>query len=159
VSLFRPYKPGQAKLSRTIALLSGLFLIFWGARSLMRAIPTFWPSAGDSLNQLMEGASDREAWRVNAVLFDEKLSPAFLAAALIIVLGSFWWWRFLNRERWADLLIDMEQELRKVSWPTLSDAWQSTLVVTGFTVVIVVTILVYDVVINRFIQLFVEPAP
>jgi preprotein translocase SecE subunit len=158
VSLFKSYKPGQARLSRMMTLLSGLFLIGWAAMSLMRAIPTFFPTWGDALNQIFQGASDKDAWRVDAVIFDVKLSPAFLIAALVLVVGSLLWWRFLNRERWADLLIDMETELRKVSWPTLSDAWQSTLVVTGFTVVIVVTILIYDLVINRFILLFVGPA-
>ena len=64
--------------------------------------------------------------------------------------------RELN-QKWAELLIDMETELRKVSWPTASDAWQSTLVVTGFTATVVVTILVYDLVIKGFISLFVQP--
>ena len=156
MSLFKPYKPGQGRLSRMLALLSGLFLIVWGARSLVHEMPAVWPVTGDSLNQTWGGASDKEAWRVNAVIFDERLSPAFIAGALLLLGASFIWWRFLNRERWADLLIDMEQELRKVSWPTLSDAWQSTLVVTGFTVVIVVTILVYDVVIKGIIELVVQ---
>lgn len=139
-----------------ITLLSGLFLVAWGSRSLLRALPTPWPWFGDSVNQVWGGAADKDAWRVNAVLFDEKLSVAFLVAAVLFVGLSLWWWRFLNKERWAETLIDMETELRKVSWPTLSDAWQSTLVVTGFTMAVVVTILVYDLVVKGFIELFVQ---
>ena len=159
MSFFAVHKPGQARLSRMVTLLSGLFLIVWGCRSLMRALsdPSIWGKGGLAINQWLVGeAADADAWRVNAVLFDEKLSVAFLIGAVLMVTLCVWWWRFLNREKWADLLIDMETELRKVSWPTASDAWQSTLVVTGFTFAIVVTILVYDLVIKGFIELFVK---
>jgi len=139
-----------------VTLLSGLFLIAWACRSLMRTIPTLWPDGGSSWNQMLMGASEKDAWRANIVVLDEKFSPAFTIAAVLLLAASFWWWRFLNKERWAELLIDMETELRKVSWPTLSDAWQSTLVVTGFTLTIVAVILVYDLVIKGFIELFVQ---
>jgi preprotein translocase SecE subunit len=142
-----------------IALLSGLFLTAWGCRSLMRTIgdPSIWPKGGLAINQWLVGdAVEKDAWRVSAVVFEEKLSVAFLISAVLLVVLALWWWRFLNRERWADLLIEMETELRKVSWPSPSDAWQSTLVVTGFTFATVVTILVYDLVIKGFIELFVQ---
>jgi preprotein translocase SecE subunit len=159
LSLFAVHKPGQARLSRSVTLFSGLFLICWGCRSLMRTIsdPGIWPKGGLPINTWLVGeAPSSEGWRVNAVLFEENLSIAFLIGAVVMVALCFWWWRFLNRERWAELLIDMETELRKVSWPTLSDAWQSTLVVTGFTFTVVVTILLYDVVIKGFIDLCVN---
>jgi len=157
LSVFQSYKPGQARLSRMVALLLGLFLIAWGCRSLERTIgdPTIWPTGGLSWNQIFLGASEKDAWRADLVIFDEKFSPAFTIGALLLLGLSFWYWRFLNKERWAELLIDMETELKKVSWPSPSDAWQSTLVVTGFTATVVVTILVYDLVIKGFIELFV----
>jgi preprotein translocase SecE subunit len=159
LSFFASHKPDQARTSRLVALLSGLFLIAWGCRSLMRTIgdPTIWPKGALAINQWLLGdASEKDAWRVNAVVLNENLSIAFVIAAVLLVVLSLWWWRFLNRDRWADLLIDMETELRKVSWPSPSDAWQSTLVVTGFTFTIVTTILVYDLVIKGFIELFVQ---
>lgn len=158
MSFFASHKPGQARLSRLTALLSGLFLIAWGCRSLMRTVgdPTIWPKGGLPFNVAFLDAEGKDGWRVNAVVVNENLSIAFAFATVLLVVLSLWWWRFLNRERWADLLIEMETELRKVSWPTPSDAWQSTLVVTGFTFTIVVTILVYDLVIKGFIELFVQ---
>jgi preprotein translocase SecE subunit len=141
-----------------VTLLSGLFLICWGGRSLMRTLadPAIWPKGGYAWNQIFGGASDADAWRASLLVIDEKFSPAFTIGAAVAIVLCIWWWRFLNREKWAELLIDMETELRKVSWPTLSDAWQSTLVVTGFTFTIVATILVYDLVIKGFIELFVK---
>jgi preprotein translocase SecE subunit len=159
LSFFAVHKPGQARLSRMITLLSGLFLIAWGSRSLMRTLadPSVWAKGGLAWNQLESfgAALEKDAWSVDLVVVQEKFSPAFTIAAVVLILASLWWWRFINRERWAEVLIDMETELRKVSWPSVSDAWQSTLVVTGFTVTVVVTILVYDVIINGFIKLFV----
>jgi len=160
LSLFHPYKPGQARLSRMITLLSGEFLIVWGCRSLMRAVgdPAIWSKGALAWNQIFGGASEKDAWSIDIVVLQEKFSPAFTFAALLLVGLSLFWWRFLNREKWAELLIDMETELRKVSWPSLPDAWQSTLVVSGFTATVVVTILVYDLVIKGFIELFVVRA-
>ena len=86
----------------------------------------------------------------------DRVSPAFALGVIVLVGASLWWWRFANKPRWAEILIEMETELRKVSWPTPSDAWQSTLVVTGFTALVVVTILVYDLVIKGVIDLFVR---
>ncbi len=158
MSFLASHKPDQGRTSRLVALLSGLFLIAWGCRSLMRTIgdPSIWPKGGLPINVAYLDAVDKDGWRVNAVVLNENLSVAFVIAAVLLVLLSLGWWRFLNRERWAELLIDMETELRKVSWPSPSDAWQSTLVVTGFTFMIVTTILVYDLVIKGFIELFVQ---
>jgi preprotein translocase SecE subunit len=159
VSLFKTHKPGQARLSRMITLLSGLFLIAWGCRSLLRTLssPTFFDGKlGLPINVAYMGAPEKDGWRADWIVVNENLSIAFLiGVALLLVLGG-WWWRFVNKERWAELLIEMETELRKVSWPSPSDAWQSTLVVTGFTFTVVGTILVYDLVIKGFIELFVR---
>jgi preprotein translocase SecE subunit len=145
-----------------ITFLSGLFLIVWGCRSLMRAVgdPAIWRDGSKAWNEFswLGGAAEKDAWRVDLVVIAEKVSPAFTFSAILLIGLSLFWWRFLNREKWADLLIDMETELRKVSWPSLPDAWQSTLVVSGFTATIVVTILVYDLVIKGFIELFVVRA-
>ncbi len=143
------YKPGQAKSSRTLVLLSGLFLAVWGCVSLAFALSRFeklqsaWNEEG-----LLGHALPDAAWRLDLGLFETKISPAFTIAAVVCVGVCFWWWRFLHRPRSADLLIEMEAELRKVSWPTFSDAWQSTLIVSAFTAALVATILVCDLVIR-----------
>lgn len=159
MSLFKTHKPGQARLSRMITLLSGLFLVAWGCRSLTQTLASPKLAAGKlglPINVAYMNAPEKDGWRVSWVVVDENLSVAFLIGAVLLLALGFWWWRFVNRERWADLLIDMETELRKVSWPSPSDAWQSTLVVTGFTFTVVGTILVYDLVIKGFIELIVK---
>ena len=40
-----------------------------------------------------------------------------------------------------------------MSWPTFPDAWQSTLVVSGFTALVVVLVFFYDFVIKHIVDL------
>jgi preprotein translocase SecE subunit len=150
------YKPGQAKTSRTLVLLTGLFLIGWGGVSLLLTLPQVWPELGRAWNEFKwaGGALPKDAWRIDLVLVETQLGPSLTIAVAVAAVAGLWWWKFLNRPKWADLLIEMELELKKVSWPAASDAWQSTLVVTGFTVALVGTILVYDLVIRGILELF-----
>jgi preprotein translocase SecE subunit len=149
--VFRVHKPGQAKLSRTLALLGGLLLVVWGCWSLVLELSSFHP-LDRAWNELLMDAPPARAWAVDLVVLETKFSPASSIAALVMVAASIWWFWMLNRPRVADRLIDMEAELRKVSWPTFSDAWQSTLVVSGFTALIVVLVFSYDLVIRFFIE-------
>lgn len=151
--MFPIHKPGQAKLSRTVTFLGGLALIVWGCRSLMLSLPVLWRRLGDSWNELLADASPSEAWQADLVVLHSKFSPALTAAALVLLVGGLLWFRVVNGVRIADALIDMEGELRKVSWPTFPDAWQSTLVVSGFTALVVVLVFFYDFVIKHLVDL------
>ena len=62
------------------------------------------------------------------------LSPALLAAAGTFAAGMFLLWRTVEKPKNADLLIETEAELRKVTWPTLDET------IDGSIVVIVVVI-------------------
>ena len=141
-------------MSRMVTFLSGAFLIVWAGKALNETLPLFWGDLGKSFNLLMDETIPFEmGWKLDLVVMVTPLSVAFGLATLLMLGGLFWWHRFLNKPRWGDMLIEMEGELRKVSWPTPSDAWQSTLVVTGCTAVLVGLILAYDFVINRFMAL------
>ncbi len=149
------YRAGQAKTSRTLVLLTGMFLIVWGSISLLLSLPQLTSELGWAWNEfnMFGGALPDHAWMIDLVIVETKLGPALTIAVLVAAVGSFSWWRFLSRPKWADLLIEMEIELKKVSWPAASDAWQSTLVVTAFTFALVGMILVYDLVIRGILEL------
>ena len=153
-AVFAIHKPGQAKASRNVAFLGGLALLVWGCRSLLLVLPAeVWRRLGDAWNEILMDAAPSAAWRVDLVVLESKFSPALTIAALVILVGGLLWFRAVNGERLGDLLIDMEGELRKVSWPTFPDAWQSTLVVSGFTALVVVLVFFYDFVIKHFVDL------
>jgi preprotein translocase SecE subunit len=60
---------------------------------------------------------------------------------------------FLNRPRSVDLLIDTEQEMRKVTWPTLPEVWNATVVVAMVTVVLAFTMYGLDEVLRSLLFL------
>jgi len=153
---FEAYKPGQAKTTRTLVLLTGWFLAAWGSTSLMLALPLIWSKLGYAWNQFTwaGGASPDEAWMLDLVVVTQRFGPAFTISLVALAATALWFWSFLNTPKWADLLIEMEAELHKVSWPSFSDAWQSTLIVSAFTVTLVGTILVYDLIIRGIMELF-----
>ncbi len=156
---FKVYKPEQAKLSRTSVLVSSLILLVWGARSMAYEFPAmaeFMKPLGKAWNVLLMDAAVSQAWEVDLLVYQGAVSPAATLGLCVALFGGGALYAFLNKPRQADMLIDMESELRKVSWPGFADAWQSTLVVTGCTLLLVFTILVYDFVIDKVLQLFVR---
>src|SRR6185436_11149933 len=102
VSFFASHKPGQARLSRMITLLSGLFLIAWGCRSLMTTFgdPTWLPKIAKAVNVAFlkpEEAAGVKPWHVDILVVSTDVSIAFLVSATLLVALSLWYWRFLNK--------------------------------------------------------------
>lgn len=151
--VFQAHKPGQGKLSRTFILLAGLVLVAWAAKSLALNVHRIHAKLGLAWNEIFSDAVGDQVWRVDYVVGEGKFSPALTIALLVLVAGGLWLFWFLNRPAMADRLIDMEAELHKVSWPSFADAWQSTLVVSGFTALVVVLVFSYDFVIKHVIDL------
>lgn len=56
-------------------------------------------------------------------------SPALIAAAATFALGLLFLNRTLEKPKNADLLIETESELRKVTWPTLDETVDGSIVV------------------------------
>ena len=56
-----------------------MFLVAWGARALMLAIPEFFPTLGQAFNefQAFGGALPQDGWSQDLVFFSTKISPAF----------------------------------------------------------------------------------
>lgn len=52
---------------------------------------------------------------------------------------------FLNRPKIADTLIDTEQELQKVTWPTWGEAWHGTMAVTVMVFILFLFLTLVDV--------------
>ena len=59
---------------------------------------------------------------------------------LVLAVGAFAIHTFLERPKVADLLIDTESEMRKVTWPSAADTWAGTIAVM-VTVAVMLTYL------------------
>lgn len=57
------------------------------------------------------------------------VNGAFLIAMAVFVVGLLFLLRWQRQEKVADFLIDTEGELRKVTWPTMPDVINSSIVV------------------------------
>lgn len=68
-----------------------------------------------------------------------EFNGAFLIALLLFAVGMWFLLRWLQRPKIADLLIDTESEMRKVTWPTMPEAVNSSLIV----IVCVLFLMVY----------------
>ncbi len=96
-------------------------LILYGCRSFFMLLPTWWPGLGQPLAPSMPKIPIL-GWNLNGALL---ISGALLGAAWYVL------YRWQQTPKVADLLIDTEVELTKVTWPTMPDAVNSSLVVVA----------------------------
>ena len=72
------------------------------------------------------------------------LTPGFLTAVAVFLLIAFGIWKLLNAPKLADLLIDTELEMKKVTWPSFEESRKASFVVIFCVVVMVAFLYVSD---------------
>ncbi len=118
------------------AFWSGTIFLFYGCVSLLRELTTDFFGLGDTLAQPIGG--------VSVPVLGMDLSPALLIVTALFAFGVFLFNRWLERPKQADTLIDTESEMKKVTWPSLSETMSGSITVI-MTVLILMTILaVFD---------------
>lgn len=75
-----------------------------------------------------------------------SLKTSTLIALAIAAISGFVFHRILNRPRVADALIETEEEMTKVTWPTWPETWSGAMAVVGMVLVLFVFLTVVDVV-------------
>ncbi len=116
-------KPGLGRWSRTGALVGIGALALFGAYAFY-----MYPSLSSPWWQ--------DLWK--AVLFGKSLSvkPILFPSAAILATVVLVSYLLLNRDKWAEFLIETEGELKKVSWPARKEYLGSSLVVVLVVAVI-----------------------
>jgi preprotein translocase SecE subunit len=112
------YKKDQGRYARLAAFWTLAILSFYGATRLYETMQT-----------LFGGALDAPIAGIVVPLFAINLSPAFLIATVGFCAGIWFLYRWLESPKVADLLIETESELRKVTWPTYPEVINSSVVV------------------------------
>ena len=125
------YKKDQGRLARMTAFWSGTIFLFYGCVSLKREL------TGLTLLDLAQPIGGFEI-----PILGLELSPALLIATLVFLGGTFLFNRWLERPKQADTLIDTESEMKKVTWPSLSETMSNAITVV-MTVVILMAILAF----------------
>ena len=111
------YKKDQGRMARMAAFWSLAVLIFYGCVSLHTELASMFPEMGRSLG----------GFRIPILGMD--FSPALIVAGLLLATSLWLLYRWQDKPKNADLLIETESELRKVTWPTLDEAITSSVVV------------------------------
>lgn len=114
------YKPDQGRLARLAAYWSLAFLVFYGCTSLHA-----------ELSSRFGGALGRPllASLTKIPVLGLKLSAALLITVLVLGGSLYALYRWQQTPKVSDLLIDTEAELRKVTWPTMPEAVNSSVIV------------------------------
>jgi preprotein translocase SecE subunit len=122
------YKKDQGRMVRMAVFWSAALLLFYGAASLRRELTGRFP---DVLGRDLLPKLPVIGVRMTGALF---VSIAVFAGTLFLAQ------RWLEKPKNADLLIETETELRKVTWPTTQEVFNSSMVVV-ITVVLLMAFL------------------
>ena len=86
------------------------------------------------------------AWRLKVALMDQPMSAQYGAFLAVLAIGVWIAYRAVNMPRFADFLIAVEAEMNKVSWPSRSELFRSSLVVIVTMFGLAATLYGYDLV-------------
>jgi len=134
------YKKGQGSLARLLSLAGCGLLLLWGGHS-------FWIYVQGFTNLA------RSLFTVPTIGLEINLALIIAVAVILGGAAALVW--ALNRPRLVDLLIETESEMKKVSWPSRSEAWNSSIIVVVTVVVMMGLLFLYDFTLNKiFLVLF-----
>ncbi len=130
------YKKGQGSLARFSAYAIGGVLIVFGVYRFFATMNV-----------------PREHVLVEAVPVIGDLSVYKVVSLVLLVVSLLGLHLVLNRPKSVDLLIETEQEMKKVTWPTLPEVWNATVVVVLVTATLAVTMYGFDQILVRLFKL------
>jgi preprotein translocase subunit SecE len=131
------YKKDQGRMARMAVFWCLAILFFWGCRSLNLQIAEWFPALRRPLGDF------------TIPVLGIDLSPAFLIAMVVFAIGIFALWRWSETPKIADLMIETELELRKVTWPTMPEVVNSSIVVIVCVAVLMVFLAGSDFILGR----------
>ena len=125
------HKQGQGVLVRRTGFWALALLVVWGGQSLY----TWLINTFDFAKVLVlerDAAHHLDGWEIPVL--QQRFNGGFLVAWGVVGLSLWAIHRLLNKKRSADFLIETNEELKKVTWPSWADAKSSSTIVLGFVV-------------------------
>lgn len=124
------YKEDQGRLARLVVFWVLALFAFFGCYAFYNEVlRNYFESLREPLVPAMK----------KLPILGIEFNGAFLIALVLFLVAAWLLLRWLQRPKIADLLIETESEMRKVTWPTLSEAMNSSIVV----IVCVLFLMVY----------------
>lgn len=137
MAILEYYKKGQGSTGRLLALISCTLLVLWGCHSL-------W--------ETLQGNATLSLVILKVPTVNLEITWALLIAVAVVVAGMIGTVWFLNRARAVDLLSETEAEMKKVSWPSRQEAWNSSVIVVVTVLVMMGLLFLYDFVLNFVLE-------
>jgi preprotein translocase SecE subunit len=140
------YKEDQGRHARMAAFWTAVFFVGFGCRFLHDLLIR-WPA----MREPMGGG------RIPIVGVD--VTPAFLITIALFLAGVVLVQRWQQTPKVADLLIDTEAELKKVTWPKGEEVWNAALVVMVSVVVLGALLALCDIFLARVMRALILGSP
>lgn len=136
------HKPEEGRHARQTSFWLGVGMIFFGCYALSVEL-----SSWESLRQpVFSGFAELPLLAI-------PLTGGFLLAALIFLGCAYLYVRFLAKPRIADRLIEVEGEMRKVTWPSFEEASNSSIVVIVTVLVLMGFLALSDLVLGELLKI------
>ena len=134
------YKPEQGRMARMAAFWSLALLLLFGCTFLHETLSSYVEALREPIGGLV------------LPIVSLELSGAFLISAALFF-GVLWWlYRYMNRPNVADFLIEVEIEMRKVTWPTMDEVVNASIVVVVTVVVLMGFLAGSDFVLGKLVE-------
>lgn len=132
----KAYKSDQGRMVRMGAFWILALLYLYGCMALNQTLAGFV----DALSEDVLGTVPILGWR---------LTGAFMISGLLFLAGFYLLWAWHQTPKIADLLIDTEAELQKVTWAKMPEVINTSLVVIGFVLFLMAFLAGADIVLSR----------
>ena len=129
------YRKDQGRYARLVAFVGLVLLVAYGCFQGGGLVTTLDGWLGDSNTTYVD------PFPLLGSLKTSTLISIGVAGAFALLMH-----RILNRPRVADALIETEEEMHKVTWPTWPETWNGTMAVVCMVLVLFVFLTVVDVV-------------
>lgn len=84
------------------------------------------------------------AWRLQDTLSLSYPAAQWIGPGVLLAVGLWLAYRVVNIPKFAEFLIAVEAEMSKVSWPTQTELFRSSLVVIGFIISLAAVLFAFD---------------
>lgn len=135
------HKPEEGRHARQASFWLGEGMVFFACYALATELSSWTRLRTPVLSGLPE-----------LPLLGIPLTGSFVIALLVFLAGSLIYLRMLARPKVADHLIEVEGEIRKVTWPSFEEATNSSIVVIVTVLVLMGFLAASDFVLGRIIN-------
>ena len=136
----KTYKPDQGRMARMASFWSLVLLLLFGCHFLHSSLTTY------------VSALDKPFGGFSIPIVSIPFTGSFVISALLFIGGMVWIYAWMQRPRTADFLIEVEAELRKVTWPSGQEVVNASIVVVITVVVLMGFLAGADWAIGKFVR-------